>query len=351
MADRTYNDERRNRGQQYEREGARGSGQEEMDWNREDYDRGRGMNREGYNERGMGQSYGYSSEAGDYGYSGGGRQDYGRSGSWRGSQGNWGPENTSQRDWSRRGGQMDWERGMGSQQGNFQGGRGYGQTDWGGNQQDWSQGGGMGYGQTDWRGQQSGYGNQGFGGQGYGNQGYGNQGFGGQGFGNQGFGGQGFGNQGLSERGMGRSFGSSYGQQEWGQGTGSGYGQSDWGSSRQDWMRQGPHSGKGPQGYKRSDERIKEDISERLAQHGQLDASGITVQVKEGEVTLTGTVDSRQAKRLAEDIVESCSGVGDVQNQLRVQKENSGNQPSMTGAGASTTAGRTMRAGSRGNGS
>ena len=70
---------------------------------------------------------------------------------------------------------------------------------------------------------------------------------------------------------------------------------------------------------KRSDARIEEDACERLTHHGMLDASGIQVQVNSGEVTLTGTVESRQAKRMAEDILDTISGVRDVNNQLRVQ--------------------------------
>lgn len=88
------------------------------------------------------------------------------------------------------------------------------------------------------------------------------------------------------------------------------------------WSVRGPYTGHGPQGYKRSDERITEDVNERLTQHGHLDASMIQVKVKDGEVTLTGSVPDRQAKRMAEDIAESCSGVKEVQNQLRVNKEN-----------------------------
>ena len=86
------------------------------------------------------------------------------------------------------------------------------------------------------------------------------------------------------------------------------------------WMA-GPHSGRGPQGYQRSDARIEEDVCEHLTHHGMLDASGIQVQVENGEVTLTGTVESRQAKRLAEDILDAISGVRDVHNQLRVQRD------------------------------
>ena len=83
----------------------------------------------------------------------------------------------------------------------------------------------------------------------------------------------------------------------------------------------GPHSGRGPQGYQRSDARIEEDICEHLTHHGMLDATGIQVQVENGQVTLTGTVESRQAKRLAEDILDGISGVKDIHNQLRVQPD------------------------------
>ena len=71
-----------------------------------------------------------------------------------------------------------------------------------------------------------------------------------------------------------------------------------------------------------------EDVSERLTEHGEIDASDIEVQVENGEVTLSGAVDSRQTKRLAEDLVDSVSGVKDVHNQLRVGR------PQMTGSGA-----------------
>ncbi len=84
------------------------------------------------------------------------------------------------------------------------------------------------------------------------------------------------------------------------------------------WMTPGPHLGKGPQGWSRSKERIMEDICERMAQHGYLDASNVQVDVNNGQVTLTGQVNSRREKRIAEDIAESVWGVNDVNNQLRV---------------------------------
>jgi osmotically-inducible protein OsmY len=86
---------------------------------------------------------------------------------------------------------------------------------------------------------------------------------------------------------------------------------------------EGPHVGRGPKGYERSSDRIKEDICERLMQHGHIDASEIEIRIENGEVTLTGSVDSRESKRLAETITESVSGVRDVHNQLRLNRTSS----------------------------
>ncbi len=90
------------------------------------------------------------------------------------------------------------------------------------------------------------------------------------------------------------------------------------------WLRPGPHTGRGPRGYQRSDQRIFEEVCDRLTQDGQLDASEIEVLVANREVTLQGTVNSRQDKRRAEDVVESVSGVEEVHNQLRVRKQGLG---------------------------
>jgi hypothetical protein len=78
------------------------------------------------------------------------------------------------------------------------------------------------------------------------------------------------------------------------------------------------HRGRGPKGYQRSDERICEDISDRLTDDPVVDASEIEVRVAGSEVTLNGTVASRTEKRRAEDIAEDVSGVTHVQNNLRV---------------------------------
>lgn len=88
----------------------------------------------------------------------------------------------------------------------------------------------------------------------------------------------------------------------------------------EDARRDAMHRGRGPRGYTRSDERIREDVSDRLTDNPVIDASEIDVAVQNGEVTLNGHVDSRYSKRLAEDVVEDISGVRHVQNNLRVRE-------------------------------
>jgi osmotically-inducible protein OsmY len=84
--------------------------------------------------------------------------------------------------------------------------------------------------------------------------------------------------------------------------------------------REMDHRGRGPKDYIRSDERIRDDANDRLTDDWRLDASNITVTVSDGEITLNGTVTSREAKRRAEDLVDNISGVKHVQNNLRVQQ-------------------------------
>jgi osmotically-inducible protein OsmY len=87
-------------------------------------------------------------------------------------------------------------------------------------------------------------------------------------------------------------------------------------------LRHGLHRGglgKAPKGYTRSDERIREDICERLMT-SPYDASDVEITVSRGEVTLTGTVSSRADKWGIEDVAESILGVQDVHNQIRVNR-------------------------------
>ena len=83
----------------------------------------------------------------------------------------------------------------------------------------------------------------------------------------------------------------------------------------------GSFAGRGPRGYRRSDDRIREEICERLTDHPLLDASDVDVEVRDGAVTLTGRVAVRAEKHLAEDIADEVSGVRDVENRLRVQRD------------------------------
>lgn len=86
--------------------------------------------------------------------------------------------------------------------------------------------------------------------------------------------------------------------------------------------RERDHRGRGPSNYTRSDERLLEDACERLTHDPRVDASNVTVSVGDGEITLDGTVDSRSAKRRAEDCVYDVSGITHVQNNLRIDTSN-----------------------------
>jgi Flp pilus assembly secretin CpaC len=85
----------------------------------------------------------------------------------------------------------------------------------------------------------------------------------------------------------------------------------------------GPHKGKGPRDYHRSEDRIREDVCYRLADDDLVDASDIQVQVKDDEVILSGTVNSREEKRRAEDLAESIYGIRNVENRIRVNRNDS----------------------------
>ncbi|HEY4425467.1 MAG TPA: BON domain-containing protein [Pyrinomonadaceae bacterium] len=99
--------------------------------------------------------------------------------------------------------------------------------------------------------------------------------------------------------------------------------------------QQREHRGRGPKNYRRSDERIKEDVNDRLSDDYYVDASEVEVMVSNTEVTLTGTVNSREDKRRAEDIAESVSGVTNVENRLRVKGRYGDYSSSTTSTGSS----------------
>lgn len=80
---------------------------------------------------------------------------------------------------------------------------------------------------------------------------------------------------------------------------------------------------RGPRNYRRSDERISDDIHDKIDRHLDIDAREVIIEVKDGEVTIRGVVFSRADKRLAEEIAEDVFGVKNVQNLLRVNREES----------------------------
>jgi hypothetical protein len=73
-----------------------------------------------------------------------------------------------------------------------------------------------------------------------------------------------------------------------------------------------------PRNYRRSDDRIFEDVCSVLMASNDVDPSALDVYVTNGEVRLTGTVESRYEKQLAEHLADSVAGVTDVDNQLRI---------------------------------
>ena len=252
--------------------------------------------------------------------SSGSQGEYGRSGS-----GQWG--NRSQDDdegrYSEREsgygnfGQGDYNQGGSEDQSGSTGRSGYGgQSGYGGYGDDSGQG----------RYGQSGYGQGGYG---QGRQGQSNYGQPSQG--------EDYGSSGTSQYGR-SNFGSSRADAGW-QGSGGqrgwsepyGEGQQYGGRSSQSGWSQGLHRGKGPKGYQRSDERIKELVCESLSDHPEIDASEITVSIQGGKLTLEGSVDSRQTKNAVEDIAEQyCQ---DVQNNLRVTRQGA-SQTASSGKGA-----------------
>lgn len=98
----------------------------------------------------------------------------------------------------------------------------------------------------------------------------------------------------------------------------------------------GEHRGRGPKGYRRSDERIRDDVNDRLTDDPWLDAQGIEVTVQDSEVTLSGSVRSRDDKKRAEAITETVSGVDHVQNNLRLDRGTAGTTATTTTAPTSS---------------
>jgi hypothetical protein len=151
-----------------------------------------------------------------------------------------------------------------------------------------------------------------------------------------------------SQGAYGQQQGSGYGPQGYGAQSGgmSGYGSMGGRSFGQGSMQGRSQQRRGPRGWERSDERIKDDVCERIYNSDDFDASDVTVEVRSGVVTLDGTVSERRARYMLEDLAEATSGVKDVENRVRVSRESGGSLfGGSSGATGSTSASGAMSSG------
>lgn len=75
-----------------------------------------------------------------------------------------------------------------------------------------------------------------------------------------------------------------------------------------------------PRDIQRSDAELYEDICEALVHREDVDSSDVTVAVREGEVTLDGSVPERRMRYLIEDLAAGHPAVRDVDNRIAVRK-------------------------------
>ncbi|HEX5934837.1 MAG TPA: BON domain-containing protein [Pseudorhizobium sp.] len=76
------------------------------------------------------------------------------------------------------------------------------------------------------------------------------------------------------------------------------------------------HQGVAPTDYQRPDDHIQSAVNEALTQDTFLDPTNISVSVRNGRVTLDGTVSNEADRRRAEECVSRVHGVTGCQNNL-----------------------------------
>jgi len=79
------------------------------------------------------------------------------------------------------------------------------------------------------------------------------------------------------------------------------------------------HQNKGP--FRRTDDRIKQQVNQLLADHHEIDASKITIEVTDGRVTLTGTVSDREHRRMIEDLVLAMADLEGVRVSIELKAD------------------------------
>lgn len=79
------------------------------------------------------------------------------------------------------------------------------------------------------------------------------------------------------------------------------------------------YAGVGPKGWKLSDEKLKERVSEVLLHSHEVDPSGLEVTVEDSIVYLKGRIRSKGMRTVAEDLIASIPGVEDVFTELTIE--------------------------------
>ena len=85
-------------------------------------------------------------------------------------------------------------------------------------------------------------------------------------------------------------------------------------------------AGKGPNGWERSDEHIRDDVCSSLTRHRDVDPSDIEIGVVHGTVILNGTIADAVQKRLVESIVSGVVGVREIQSEIHVESDSDASQ-------------------------
>ena len=79
------------------------------------------------------------------------------------------------------------------------------------------------------------------------------------------------------------------------------------------------NAGPGPDDHRALDERIRRDVHERLAQHGGIDSSRVTVEVDGRHVVLRGTVNRGEDIPVISGLVQRVPGVKNVVCKINVR--------------------------------
>lgn len=81
----------------------------------------------------------------------------------------------------------------------------------------------------------------------------------------------------------------------------------------------GPATGIAAGGDRPSDEEMRQDLLTRLRENGDIDHTRIQVDVRNGEITLRGSVVNLLVSQMAESVANEVPGVADVHNELATQ--------------------------------